>query len=246
MTFYVLRFDDINPKMNWERFYKIKLIINKYNIKSILGVIPKCEDSEISIFPENKNFIFDLQMMKSNGDLIAQHGYRHITDSNNKGLYGNEKRSEFAGLDYQTQYERIDKGKKILLANNLWQPIFMAPIHTFDKTTIKVLRKLNFRLITDGFSRYPYEFNGIKMIPQISSMPLPKYLPLISQLCIHINNLSDDKLKYLINFIEKNNHLFISPIDALKFERNSIFYKFENKILGYLIRNYRNIKKIFT
>ena len=84
------------------------------------------------------------------------------------------------------------------------------------------------------------------MIPQISSMPLPKYLPLISQLCIHINNLSDDKLKYLINFIELNNHLFISPIDALKFERNSIFYKFENKIIGCFIRNYRNIKKVFT
>ena len=184
--------------------------------------------------------------MKSNGDLIAQHGYRHITDSKNIGLYGNERRSEFAGLDYKTQYQRIDKGKKILVKNDLWQPIFMAPFHTFDNTTIEVLRKLNFRLITDGFSRYPYDFNGIKMIPQISSMPLPRYLPLISQLCIHINNISDNKLNYLISFIEKNNNLFISPMDALEFERNSIFSKFENKILGYLIRNYRNIKKIFT
>ena len=109
---------------------------------------------------------------------------------------------------------------------------------------MKVLRKLNFRLITDGFSRYPYDFNGIKMIPQISSMPLPRNLPLISQLCIHINNLSDYKLNYLISFIEKNYHLFISPIDALEFERNSIFSKFENKIISYLIKAYRNIKKI--
>ena len=62
-------------------------------------------------------------------------------------------------------------------------------------------------------------------------MPLPNYLPLISQLCIHINNLSDDKLKYLINFIEKNNHLFISPIEALKFENNNIFIKIENQII---------------
>ena len=120
----------------------------------------------------------------------------------------------------------------------------MAPFHTFDNTTIEVLRKLNFRLITDGFSRYPYDFNGIKMIPQISSMPLPRYLPLISQLCIHINNLSDDKLKYLISFIEKNNNLFISPMDAVEFERNSIFSKFENKIISYLIKANRNIKKI--
>ena len=244
MTYYLLRFDDINPKMNWERFYQIKSVINKHDLKSILGVVPKCDDSEISKFPENKNYISQLQIMKSNGDLIAQHGYRHITDSKNKGLYGNERRSEFAGLDYKTQYERIDKGKKILVKNNLWQPIFMAPVHTFDNTTINVLQKLNFRFITDGFSRYPYDFNGIKMIPQISSMPLPRYLPLISQLCIHINNISDNKLNYLISFIEKNNNLFISPMDALEFERNSIFSKFENKIISYLIQAKRNIKKI--
>ena len=108
MTYYLLRFDDINNKMNWERFYQIKSVINKHKIKSILGVIPKCDDPEISKFPENKNYISQLQIMKSNGDLIAQHGYRHITDSKNIGLYGNERRSEFAGLDYKTQYQRID------------------------------------------------------------------------------------------------------------------------------------------
>ena len=243
MTYYILRFDDINPNMDWERFNKLKSIINKYNIKSILGVIPKCEDKTISNFPENKNYFIDLKKMKSDGDLIAQHGYTHITDSKSKGLYGNEKRSEFAGLNYNDQYERIFKGKKILLENCLWQPIFMAPVHTFDNTTLKVLRKLDFKLITDGFSRYPFELNGIKLIPQISSMPLPTCLPLISQLCIHINNLSDEKLKFLVSFIEENNHLFISPIDALKLEKNNLFSKFENKIIGVLIRLIRKIKE---
>ena len=119
----------------------------------------------------------------------------------------------------------------------------MAPVHTFDNTTIKVLRKLDFKLITDGFSRYPYELNGMKLIPQISSMPLPNFLPLISQLCIHINNLSDEKLKFLISFIEENNHLFISPIDALKLEKNNLLSKFENKIIGVLIRLIRKIKE---
>ena len=115
MTYYLLRFDDINPNMNWEKFNKLKLIINKYKIKSILGVIPKCEDKSIAKFPEYKNYLINLQKMKSEGDFIAQHGYTHVTDSKDKGLYGNERRSEFAGLDYQTQYERIKKGKKILV-----------------------------------------------------------------------------------------------------------------------------------
>ena len=138
--------------------------------------------------------------------------------------------------------KRIKKGKNILCKNKIWQPIFMAPAHSFDKKTLKVLKKLDFNLITDGFSRYPYELNGIKLIPQISSMPLPTYLPLISQLCIHVNTLTDEKLNFLISFIEKNNNLFISPHEVLKFERNCLFSKIENKIIGFLIKIFRKLR----
>ena len=243
MTYYLIRFDDINPRMNWVKFNKLKKIIDKYSIKSILGVIPECEDKTISKYPENKNYLNQLKEMKSNGDLIAQHGYKHIMDSNNKGLFGNFKTSEFAGLDYKTQYERIEKGKNILVNNEIWEPIFMAPAHSFDNTTLKVLRKLNFESITDGFSRFPYRENGIKFIPQLSSMPLPTYLPLVSQLCIHVNTLDDKKLNYLINFIEKHNDLFLSPKEVLNFENNYLLYRLENKIIGFTIKLIRKIKK---
>lgn len=242
MTYYVIRFDDINPRMNWQRFNKLKSIINKYKIKSILGVVPKCEDQSISKFTENKNYISHLQRMKADGDLIAQHGFTHIANSKYKNLFGMGGESEFAGLDYQTQYEKIYKGKNILIKNKLWQPIFMAPYHSFDKTTLKVLRNLGFELLTDGFSRYPYKLYGMKFIPQLSSMPLPTYLPLISQLCIHINTINDAKLNILIGFIEKNNHLFISPLDALEFEKNNLSVKIENVIIEFLIKIVRKIK----
>ena len=90
MAYYLIRFDDINPRMNFKKLYKLKNIINKYKIKSILGVIPKCEDKSISNFPENKN-LHQIREMKSNGDFIAQHGFQHITDSKDKGLFGNVK-----------------------------------------------------------------------------------------------------------------------------------------------------------
>lgn len=242
MAYYLIRFDDINPRMNWEKFYKLKNIINKYQIKSILGVIPKCEDKSISNFPENKNFLHQIREMKSNGDFIAQHGFQHITDSKDKGLFGNVKRSEFAGLDYKTQYNRIKEGKNILSENEIWQPIFMAPAHSFDITTLEVLKELGFKFITDGFSRFPYEFKGIKLIPQLTSMPLPTYLPLISQLCIHVNTLTEKKLNYLIGFIEKNSDLFISPMEVLNFENNSLISSYENKIIEFFIQSFRKIK----
>ena len=103
---------------------------------------------------------------------------------------------------------------------------------------------MNFKFITDGFSRYPYELRGIKIIPQLTSMPLPTFLPLISQLCIHINTLNDEKLKFLISFIERNNHLFISPMDVLKFERNDLLFKFETKFIEFLVKGFRNLKKV--
>ena len=34
-------------------------------------------------------------------------------------------------------------------------------------------------------------------------------------------------------------------MDSLEFERNSIFSKFENKIISNLIKAYRNIKKLY-
>ena len=75
-------------------------------------------------------------------------------------------------------------------------------------------------------------------------MPLPTNLPLISQLCIHVNTLDDEDFNFLENFIEKNNNFFISPIEALKFENNNIFIKIENQIISFLINSYRNLKKI--
>ena len=75
-------------------------------------------------------------------------------------------------------------------------------------------------------------------------MPLPKYLPLISQLCIHINSLSEEKFNFLVNFIEKNHHLFISPIDALKFEKNNLLFRIENIIIKFFIQSFRNLKKL--
>ena len=49
MARYLMRFDDINARMDWERFFSVKSTLEKYNIKSILGVIPKCEDRFIEV-----------------------------------------------------------------------------------------------------------------------------------------------------------------------------------------------------
>ena len=43
-----------------------------------MGVVPKCEDSEISKFPENKNYISDLQIMKSFNRSLKENGKLYL------------------------------------------------------------------------------------------------------------------------------------------------------------------------
>ena len=49
---YLLRFDDIAPNMNWEVMFKVKNLFAKYNIKPIIGGIPKNEDKDLKQYPK--------------------------------------------------------------------------------------------------------------------------------------------------------------------------------------------------
>ena len=58
----VVRFDDICPTMNYEQFMRADEILREYNIKPLLGVIPKCKDPELQIddYHDRKSTEFNL------------------------------------------------------------------------------------------------------------------------------------------------------------------------------------------
>ncbi|MED9806067.1 MAG: DUF2334 domain-containing protein, partial [Lachnospiraceae bacterium] len=39
--------DDITPDMDWEKFEAFKTILDKYNIKPLLGIVPDCRDAHL-------------------------------------------------------------------------------------------------------------------------------------------------------------------------------------------------------
>ena len=116
---------------------------------------------------------------------------------------GGQNALNSAGHNFQEQLRRLQKGKSILKDEGLWEPIFMAPSHSFDLNTLLALKKTGFETVLDGISLFPYRKYSLNFIPQISSKPLPAFLPGISQLCIHINTISDNELINLIDFVEK-------------------------------------------
>lgn len=236
-----MRFDDINSKMDWEKFLKLKIILEKYNIKSILGVIPICKDQNLLVSKEYPNYYDYLRKCKSFGDNIAQHGYEHLYDSTNKGIYGSTKNSEFAGHPLNKQIRKLSKGKSILNKESIWEPIFMAPSHSFDFNTLIALRKLNFNIVLDGFSISPFKKEKIIFIPQISSRPLPLNFPGVFQLCIHVNTISDKELDNLISFIEVNHKKF-TALNKLKL-KNKLLQLFDEYLMFFVINLFRSIRK---
>jgi len=74
--------------------------------------------------------------------------------------------SEFAGLSEEEQEEKIIKALEIFKANNIKPDLFIAPWHSFDYITLRVLRKHGINIVSDGFSLLPYLRYDILWIPQ--------------------------------------------------------------------------------
>ena len=244
MPRYLMRFDDINSRMDWKKFFIIKKKLEKYNIKSILGVVPNCKDKNLTVCKPHKNYFEYLRYCKNYGDAICQHGYQHIYDSQFRGKFGSSNNSEFAGNSFEDQFIKLKKGKKILERESLWQPVFMAPAHSFDSNTIKALKKLYFDTLLDGFSLFPYKENGIKFIPQISSKPLPFFVPGLSQLCVHVNTMNENELNKLLDFIDNYHSKFIDLNNILVV--NNGYTKFDKSLVFIFIKIFRFIKFLFS
>jgi predicted deacetylase len=128
----VVRLDDIHPRMRWEKFSRFCLRLEAAGVTGLLGVIPACEDPSISHEDPKRDFWDQLRVFRARGWTIAQHGYRHVYDSQAPNYLGRASRSEFAGHDYETQAGRIARGAKILSEEGVGSDIFMPPGHNFD------------------------------------------------------------------------------------------------------------------
>jgi len=63
----LLRFDDIAPNMKWEMMSRVKNLLEKYDVKPIIGVIPKNEDNELKAYPKcSFNFWNEIKNLQIN------------------------------------------------------------------------------------------------------------------------------------------------------------------------------------
>lgn len=197
----LIRFDDICPTMDWKEWNKAKNLLDNINAKALIGVIPDCQDTELMIEDPIPNFWEYIRQLQEQGHTIAMHGYHHVFSLKADGLITSNKISEFAGLTFEEQLEKIQRGKGIMNENGIYTDIFFAPAHSYDNNTLRALSECGFRFISDGLSDRPYRKNGITLLPcRTGGIPKIKSSGYITAV-VHTSEWSrQDKSKEYIRF----------------------------------------------
>ena len=208
------RMDDITPAMNWERFRKIEDLFKKYDIRPLIGVVPDNRDPKLSPDEECSSFWEEVKRLEKEGWMLCQHGYQHVYVTKDGGLIRKNMYSEFAGLSYEEQYDKLSKGKQELEAHGVYTKIFMAPAHSFDENTLKALANLGFTTITDGYTSYPYRRQGLVFYP--CTMFGRGGVRGLDTICLHANTTSDEDIATLDEFIRENREIIYSYDDMMK------------------------------
>ncbi len=160
-----IRIDDVTRDMDWEKFHRFEEILNKNQIAPLIGIVPDNQDPMLKTKETKEDFASWVKEKKNAGWCVAMHGYRHVYETKKKGSFPLNPFSEFAGLKYRNQYEKICAGKKKLEEEGIKTNIFMAPGHSFDKNTLKALKENGFTYVTDGFGGKPYLRSDMIFLP---------------------------------------------------------------------------------
>ena len=113
---YLIRLDDACPTMDGAKWQRMFDILDRYVVRPMVGIIPHNEDPKQEIDAPDVEFWNKAKLWHQKGYAIALHGYNHCYISNEglKGLNPLWSRSEFAGVPYDVQKQKIRDGFEIL------------------------------------------------------------------------------------------------------------------------------------
>lgn len=215
MSDYILRLDDASDYMDLEKWGRMEVLLDTYGIKPIFGIIPKnADESLVTKYEQNPHFWSLMHSWINKGWIPAMHGFEHRYVTKDGGINPVNKRSEFAGLPYEEQAEKIRNGNRILIEHDIKPDIFFAPSHTFDENTLKAIKEETpIRIISDTIAWDVYKNGDFWFIPQQSGSV--RKLPFKTvTFCYHPNTMGEKAFDELESFIRKNRDSFIAVIDT--------------------------------
>jgi peptidoglycan/xylan/chitin deacetylase (PgdA/CDA1 family) len=203
---FIFRWDDISPFQDVQKFGRLADLFAQYRIPAVLGVIPDNHDDSIRFNSSGYgDFAARLKDLEKLGWEIAMHGYRHLKHTEDGGLLGLNRASEFAGRSYEEQAADIRRGKTLLNESGFDPVTFIAPWHAYDWNTLRALVECGFKAISDGWSLFPSMTAGLLQVPVIF-WSAPNRLKMLDRLggiytiCLHPHLVGDDDLARLERF----------------------------------------------
>lgn len=227
--------------MDVEKWNKIEDILDKYEIKPIVGIIPKNEDTDlVGKYQTDSSFWNKAKAWQSKKWTIGLHGYTHVNISDSGGINPVNNSSEFAGVQLEEQRQKIADGIRIFQENGLQTDVFFAPSHTFDTNTLEALRvESDIRIVSDTVANEIYKMGEFYFIPQQSGHV--RKLPFkVTTFCYHPNTMNGQDFEILDDFLKKNKDRFGSFEDLEFTDRKPSLYDKGLRKMYFIIRAVRN------
>lgn len=224
---YLFRMDDVSPTMNWEKFTALLALFRRFNVTPLLGIVPDNRDPKLQVKPPHPAFWETMRELVHRGEIeVAQHGYQHLLSSRgNTAListrYGIKPRSEFAGLSYKKQIDKIRAGRSVLLEHGIETNVWMAPNHSFDRTTLRALADSGFTALTDGISLFPFKEQGMVCIPQQLWKPI--WMPTgVFTICLHSDETTIGEIARIRQFLNLRPLLTCFSAEVAQYRERSV------------------------
>ena len=180
----------------------------------MLAVVPDNRDARLMVDTPNPDFWARVRDWQARGWTIAVHGYQHSYVTKEAGIVGLNAYSEFAGLPYADQNQKIENALAILSKENVAAQAWIAPAHAFDQTTVRILLEHGVRIISDGFYFRPVQKMGATWIPQ--QLWRFRRLPAgLWTVCYHPNMFSEESILQLDKDLTRFQGLLVSLPEVL-------------------------------
>lgn len=188
---YLIRLDDACSTMHAERWAEMEGMLDALRIRPIVAVVPQNLDLALCAQQADPAFWDKVRAWKAKGWTIAMHGYQHQFHRVDRRclMLPFYDRSEFAGLAYEEQAEKIRASWRLFDAQGVLPSAWVAPAHCFDRLTLRAVeRETPIRLISDGIACDQYFEDGFYWLPQQLWAYVPHRTGLWT-ICIHPNSM---------------------------------------------------------
>src|SRR6266404_6160692 len=214
---YLNRIDDVCPTMNWAVWQQVEKVLIREEIKPLLAVIPDNQDDHLNVNPPRKGFWQQVRSWRARGWTIGMHGYQHRYVTQDAGILGINKYSEFAGLPNEVQTDKLRMAFEIFSHESIQPDVFIAPAHSLDRTTLEILKGKGLWRISDGFFLLPHlDSAGMLWIPQqfwrFRPMPFGVW-----SVCLHINGWGSHDILSFQRDVERYRGKIISFEDVVTY-----------------------------